>query len=620
MNCENKNAINSQPDIDSTFRRVGKNHLKMEKENRVLQKYKESLSKYKNKYGINYEIIFEYPYQFFSLCQDRLYYRPLVLEIHANSICMLFEKLQLPYNSTDECIYALISSLKDILKIMKPLAYRDYVNQYKFKNQINNCFLDFPEEYFKIIDNNLCFINKEKKRAIALTDSIVQVIFKSYNLPISTYFERKKIFYSLEKMAMEGYENTKPDENPYCINYNVNIKNNSRVYKGTEIKQLYKATVRISIEYFKDSRTFILGKNSDDPNYIYKDISISEDSLKPSKSYYPTHFSKLLYTLTGGNIKTIDNLSEIFAYILAARNICNSLTVFYVPEKKELLAKLLGILVGYKVSNMSLKAICDSKNIKNLINLKLMGTFLNISLDSNLPDIENCNILNKILHLKPFSSKDSFLGKKTFINNMHLVYITSKDMNVIKLSNNYSTNIIKLNTTSSDLESLVSAFEMDHDEVEWVQTQFALYGLKRIAEREMKINLKSPQPTTSKAVSSDGFTDFIESCCEVNPKSECYAEEIYKSYTEFYNKYYGGEALSRIHFVKLLKFSGKYKYYRPHHSSEDNRYAFLGISIDQQKLNTAITQNSAKLRNNDGELKVKDYLISMNDLPIKQLT
>ena len=261
---------------------------------------------------------------------------------------------------------------------------------------------------------------------------------------------------------------------------------------------------------------------------------------------------------------------------------------------------------------MSLKAICDPKNIKNLINLKLNRTFLNVSVDDNLPEIERIGTLKKIINSRPVSAKDGFLGKKTFINNMHLVYITNNEMNVIKLSNNYNINLVKLNTTSNDLESLVSAFEMNHDEVEWVQTKFAIHGLKRIAERKFKINSNPPQNNIS-----DGFTDFINLCCEISSTEECYAEEIYESYVQFYNKFYGGRALSRKHFVSLLKFSGKYKYYRPHHSSKDNRYAFLGIAINPIKFNTAINQKREDVKVPGNELKVKEYLISMNNLHIE---
>ena len=600
--------------IGSKLKRVEKNHSDMEKQSRIIEKYQKSLSNYKNKYNMGYMDIFERPYEHFYVFQNRVYYTVLRLELNENNLCVLFEKLQLPYNVNDDNIKTLTSSLKDILKILKPLKYYDYVYQYKIKYNINSCFLDKPEVYFKIIDNNLCYINNTVS---ALTDSYVLEIFKNHNLPAPTYNERKKIFSSLMKMALDAHENknTIQYENPYYINYSVKLKSGIRL-TGTRAKSLYTEPIDISIEYCKNNKTFIHREHLYDPNFIYKRVPITEESINPSASYYPKYFSKVLCTLTNGDITIINNLSEVFACILSEKNICNKLTVFCVSDQQYLLAHLLGIIVGFKVSTMSLKAICDSKNIKKLINMKLDGTFLNLSIDSSLPDIEKAGILNKIVNSKPISAKDSFLGKKTFINNMYLVYITNKNANIIKLSNNYNTTFIKLNTSSSDLKSLLLSFENDPSEVEWVQTKFVLHGLKRIAERKLKINSKSPQNITSEKITYDGLNDFVNLCCEVNPLAECYAEDLYNSYIEFYNKLYGGEALSRVHFVKFLKFSGKYKYYRPHHSAKDNRYAFLGIAIDKSKLNKLLEGSNWNVFDNTSITEVESYLKSMNALEI----
>ena len=156
--------------ISSKLRSVEKNHLEMEKQSRRIQKYEESLRNYKKKYNLDSITIFEHPYEYFYVFQNRVYHSALRLELNENNLCSVFERLQLPYDVNDDSIRTLISLLKDILKIPKPLKYYDYVYQYKTKYNIYSCFLDTPETYFKIIDNNLCYVEKDSKIS-ALTDS-----------------------------------------------------------------------------------------------------------------------------------------------------------------------------------------------------------------------------------------------------------------------------------------------------------------------------------------------------------------------------------------------------------------------------------------------------------------
>lgn len=348
MNFEdNKFLNNHQNMIHDKLKLAEKNHLRMEKGNRIIRRYEESLIKYKEKYYINQITIFDKPWLYFYLFQNRLYYLPLNVEINENNAFDLFKRIQLPYDNTDEYSNTLISSLKDYLKMCKPLTYFDLVMQYKLKYKIDYCFLDHPEEFFTIIDRNLCFKNEDTS-IVAITDIYIQGILKKYNLPIPTYYERKKIFCSLTKMAMQAvYDDTPPYENPYYIKYVLFINSKSTFIPNTNKDLIsHEGGINISVEYCKRERMIIQRKDLFDSNFNYKRIPISKGLLKTEANYYPKYFLKLLYALTDGNIGTIDNLSEVLAYILAPRNISNNLTVFYIPKNQNTLAKLIGILVN----------------------------------------------------------------------------------------------------------------------------------------------------------------------------------------------------------------------------------------------------------------------------------
>lgn len=577
------------------------------KEIKIIEEYKTALFQYKlqNRLSDSQVFYFYSPLSYFHAFKDNLYFQNLKLT--DDTIKDLFADCSID----GICINNLFNALKKYLKLLNPIKYYIFVNDYKVKYSIPYVyFLDTPVKYFKSIDNNLCFIDPDTGDVTSIVDSFAVNLFNKNGLKVPTYKERKNIFYELSKISnIKNVSNSDIIENVFSVKYILIAPNGIIIHKGDEFKHLHSPSCCLHVEYDINTSRFITHNEAPYNKYKHRDLlEINNASFNLSVDYFPKQFSKILYTISNGDITIIDELAEFFAQTFIQNNIDDSMTVFEVSKHDNLLVSLIELIIDFKLLDMSLKKLCDSKNIKTLINHKLNGCLLNISTGTSLPSIEKFNILKKLLKSKPFTAKDGYLGKKTYINTLHIAHISNNHRCTLTLLNNFKANLIKLDMSSNELKSYIGLLHGSPDEIMWIQTRFVLHGIKRLADKN---STKSAKKSKDQTIKNDGFNDFIKLCCKTNSKYECYAEDLYNDYIKFFQTTHLGDPLKRSQFVNLIKYSGKYKYFRPHHSASDNRYAFSGIVVDAKKLDDLIIANSHIDLKKDA---FDSYLASMNSL------
>jgi len=237
------------------------------------------------------------------------------------------------------------------------------------------------------------------------------------------------------------------------------------------------------------------------------------------------------------------------------------------------------------------------------------GIFINNP--SKISDTVNSKLLKKIITGKEITIEDEMIGRISYSNKLSLITFINRHDVLLNYTNRFPTNIINL----SHIEDMEELF-LDNEDLDWLRVPFALYGLTLLEN-----SIKLTKVKIDKSNLQDSITnEFFHLFCTINIEYEIYATDLYDAYVKYYKTKYNDAPLSRIKFTKgikqlleTVKDSDLVKYYRPHHSRENNKYAFKGIYLNKENLNTFLQSNIEKQPPTDFQTFYK-YLLQMNQL------
>lgn len=487
--------------------------------------------------------------------------------------------------------YSYIRSYADI-----PYPYNSYIaNVYKStasNPQLYDIFMN-PDSLFCFINKELCIIDSYQKFSLNVLNKL-QTFCASPKKLISLLNTLPKI------LAGSSFYTSAP-----CCssNYSFNF-----VAKGT-----------IFHAYFNnDSVSYERNKNE----YMSDTLLVNMDKL--SEINISQKVIDTLYMITGGIKQNMDNFSRLCAlirtnyykniiYTLPSKN-CSPLSLFvvYAPQDQATVIRfwLENILLSTFIeSDYQLKDITKAKNILDLIMQNFLNpTYIPVKPSKSEESETQIKVIKKFIHRQEIKVKDNYGLNHTLINHLPVICFVddSKLLNLIKA--NFKTKVFNFLPASS-----LATASYKLQESEELACILSIYGLKLLYDSNHRNKTRIEWPNQTESITEN----FVEDCLKSDDGSVLYAEDLYKIYANYFKLFYGGSPLTQICFTKELRrlLANKqisYQYKKPRRSRSDNRYAFVGIKIDEEKAVNTVNR-ATEMRNNADKSSFTKYLIDMQN-------
>ena len=333
------------------------------------------------------------------------------------------------------------------------------------------------------------------------------------------------------------------------------------------------------------------------------------------------YWAYILYEITGGTKQAMDNFSILCSlimtnyyknirYTLPSKN-CSPLSLYlvYAPQDQIMLIRywLENILLpAYNESNYQLKDITKTKNIIELIRKNILLSEYIPVIPSKSKDTEaQVNTINKIIHRKKIEVKDTYGLKHTLINHLPVICFVHDPIQLEKLQSNFKkTRVFTFKPSPS-----LSKYKRENSKQ--LSCLLSIYGLKMLYDSNFKNNSGIKWQEQTENVIERFINEFIK----LEDGCICYADDLYEIYADYYSSVYGGSPYTRICFIKefrklLSNRSWSCQYKKPRKSRSDNRYAFIGISIDEEK----VKETAAQAKETNPDTNKTAFIKYLNDM------
>lgn len=530
-------------------------------------------------------IIFSNAVDFFGYMKKNYNEFPNVLDFYIDFTDPYFQKLY-------KLCYSYLKCYKDI-----PSPYNRYMayiyKSLKHNNDLYPIFMN-PHTYFHMLNKELSYKQPSDKR-IVLGQDIISML-SSYGISANKLIPLLRI---IPKLLDNSAFHTSA---PCCSsNYSFNFSHKRNIFHAYFIDD--------EIKYEKCQNEYMCAPiiSTVDPEHF--------TAISPMQSWID-----ILYAITGGIKKNMDNFSMICAlimtnyykninYTLPSKN-CSplSLYIIYAPEKQAaLLRYYLQCLIpsAYEESDYQLKDITKTKNLLNLVKQNyIYPSYIPVKPSESKESESQIETIKKIMQRKEIHIKDSYGINHTIINHLPIICFVNNPKQLSYLQANFKTKIFSFMPHDASINA-----EYSTKDCQLLINFLSIYGLK------MLFDINHQQNRPNEPIATESVTQcFIKDCLKPEPNHACYADYLYEVYSNYYQLFYIGSPLSKICFTKELRktLPYEYEYKKPRHSRSDNRYAFIGINIDINKAQKA-AEHAANIRKNISEKSVSDYLINVRN-------
>lgn len=554
---------------------------------------------------LNTHLLFLKDFDSAHIYRGRLYYMTSkgLLYIDLNSYEKFFRRWGVPAPSQEmmELLYKLIRK-NEIIKRKK------YYDRFKLRNKLITYIFEIPNLFCNFEGNIFLRIDMEsgEKNPLIYRENYTKIIryinkklygrsdiellrmssFRSYicimrksDFP-ETLFKNRRQRVSMPRLHMEAIVHKYEEKNTSIF----------EKYFSPEIEKEKEKT--ISVEVWKGDKLVGPVHNR---KIAFKTLKIN---LADEKEEIPYWFVKTLYFLTNGDLGKIELIAMIIAIINLGKNIRPKLNVV-VSDRKELFEDFLFYIYHRDDGNccepVYINKIGKHKEIIRGIELKIKGNILSFVKKISKFTEENIHNLKLILKSKPIEIRDKAVGKIRYISDRRYFYITDSQMELERyqkyIGECLNVMLFKGGEFSYDKDLIREKIReenwMGDYERYWIHGIFAAYGLKLLVQgsQDKQLNRKKkiePDLNVDKQV-----IRFIQEYCIREEGADCYAKDMYTVFCGYVNTM-GMQPIKRLHFVRIVRDILGFRYYRPHHNTKNNSYAFAGI-----KLSFAATQNLA---------------------------
>ncbi len=490
-----------------------------------------------------------------------------------------------------DCLY------QRLLHGRKTSPYWKYIH-YKAMNNCPTCIFD-ALDLFRFFEGNVFF--SPKGISWSLLDEKTYKLLVNINNELYPFTKLKQpTLHRFKSIAAWIKESIKD-------RYNLTIeKNENQVLMQHIVKQLQQQgkakSVYINMDYI----------NAIDVSFITNEEVMGTCTLKKQQLFFRNNPAALsanlidyLFALTNGEQKAFDQLAETIARInvLKAPAECPKtqppstaippkITVIATSNIK-LVTKFFSLIYGNTQKTVvNIPKLCNLRSLPDALQFKLDGGILYCVEGYGQPTEKHLKLVRKLARSIPVTKRDRAVDSLTYISNCHYVLIANnqKQLNIYKGSFRQLADIILLK--DNDL-SPNGISEFSSGDFHWIRTVFATYGLLLLIHDSL-VSEKSIKPIED---TQQIINDFIKECCIISPEADCYADELYAAYTQYFLRKYGVQPIKRTHLIKHLTSTGKYLHCRPRHSAKDNRWGLKGISLRKDGVRQdEVTQDDAQIK------------------------
>ena len=475
--------------------------------------------------------------------------------------------------------------------------------QYKERNGAQSCIFDYENCFFRFDDN--IFFNTSEEYFLMNK--------KTYKIPIlfCNNFIKNFLNHPLKLMMQPTPLEFKSVFKILKNNVSMKFTHSINEYQGLLqliINHLQQRHRRLSIipickEYIDSPSQTI------SPNGIPHPKADLKEALDKLEYIFPENIIKFLQNICGDDTSVIAQMAMLIARINFMKGegsqdapsclkpkltLCLTTNPLYIKASFQSL---------YGDSCFSVKTTNELCNIvqkgEEYINRKFFGAILQVAEKSTPFEQNRIRVLKKMINGKPLKIKDKAVESLRFISNFqYIIFVASQsDATAYKNSLQNMVELVAFNPTNKRdtlmkevvMESLP---ELSPADLIWIHTIFATYGLFLLAGENIldKENIMEAVKSSSNAKKVKNTIDkernvreFVKKHCDVSPEADCYAEDIYMAYAEYYRNEYGIEPIKRSQFVNILKIDGRFIYKRLRHNRNDNRWGFKGISLKKRR-------------------------------------
>lgn len=310
----------------------------------------------------------------------------------------------------------------------------------------------------------------------------------------------------------------------------------------------------------------------------------------------------ILFDITGGDIKVIDQLSMVIASMSFSGNKPASLWALTgdTAAMKLFLHKLYEYeFIIMPVSPRNLKKASEiAIFIQAGYNGSLMTFLLPCSTMTQL-DTAYFSTLNKMIKGVAVKINDRAYGKMTYVNRSTMLVDVRNDRELEQYSRGVGKKLqiidIKRGKTTLPLKPIGVGLRA------WFGVVFATYGLGLL--------LCGQKGVQRKYDSGKIVREFIDTYCVVDENVTCYNQDLYDAYKEYFSTRFSVQAMKRGEFLRTVDVFCSVTPKRPRTKKTDNRRGLKGIAVDEVK-REAYLVNCTKV--GVERILVKEYVYQMN--------
>ncbi|MBE6904675.1 MAG: hypothetical protein E7476_00130 [Ruminococcaceae bacterium] len=539
-------------------------------------------------------------------------------EISMDTFYYFFKELGIPYTRKKEseiCLERIIRVLTALGKYVYKEQISCLIQQYSSTHHCSVEAISFIIGNCEYIDNNIVIspmlfspVVPAQSSYILARKDIVDNLFKNANLPIDpaylrslfSAFRREKkaiLSWSLGPVCdiQEKEDITDKETKKYKLPHALTYQRISRKLKWSIDAKGQSTQKEVKSQGFSLKGFFL------SPNFGY------------TEDYVPLKFTNLLHWLTGGKERLIDELAKLVAKIVSSNTIDSNLTIFYSPYPVSDMNRFFNALFSEVIvdfcfrnteNKISFNKLVNKQTIKYLIIEKINGKALGLLQGSPFPSNKALPDLQKLISGKNIYVADLYVQKSVLRNTLHFIYLTNNYKEASSLVSQLSCNFINFAVPSMVHTVDRDNLELSFKEREWVYTCFAMHGLKLISEKQKIQTGSVPIQSVLKG--------FIKTCCVRKKDVSCTREELFDAFCRYYRHTVDQVVpLTMITFVKEMKqaaVESTFHYHKIHRYKETAHREFVGIRVNQQRLETYCSKpdNLCSLEN------TCEYLKKMN--------
>jgi hypothetical protein len=509
---------------------------------------------------------------------------------------------------------------------------------YKRANNATYCVFDNPE-FFLCYEDNIYFDTGEQKILLNTNNYQEPVNFNNRQKgPCLHRGTLNKPFDKLRQPSIKQFRSIISMIKPYVSSHNeLKIRDNSKqVLMQYMIQYLQKKHGMFeSISIFSEpvintGLRYNIGQNGEYILQFMREISTS--------NHLPMSFIQYLLMLTDGHLRNIDQLAKFIARTNLTKIVTEKeekgikksvrpkLIVIVTPNLNLMQKLLADIYLSEQTIVQNTSHLCSDKGVADSVKFKLDSGILHIMEKGMGLTDKDMKRLGKLIRSMPVIIKDYVVGRITYISNSQYLLIVEKqeDLNiytnylsklveVIVLQGNKVEEKIMFEETVKEMKKKkiplylnIKDFPvLSSEDSYWVETVFAMYGLTLLCEEN-----KMPLVGIENSLNNKSIVDyFIEECCTQSDQVDCYADELYGAYKQYFNYYYRVEPIKRTQLVNIIKLNNRYRYHRLRHSVSDNKWGFTGLTINKEKMEK---YNLSEVNGERKKDKIKDYIRNIN--------